>query len=476
MLLQPNYGIFGKRTWNLLPYNLGILNACIKDKYTVTITDANFDELSAEDFKNKLLQERPDVIGLTSFSTEYTKEVLYHAQLIKEVLPNCITILGGVLPSIWVEKIINDPNIDYFLMGEGEYRFPALLDALASGAPIPDTLCGIAYRGNPNVLRPPTYFIDDLDSIPFPDYGNLDFAKYANYLNKYSAQIIPRQFPFACVSTSRGCPYKCVFCAAALQSGKKVRMRSSQNVLAEIDLLVKQHGVREIIFLDDHFLHDLNRARDIMNGLIERAYDLTWKCCNLSIWSVKDDILELMKKSGSYQATFSIESGNEYVLKHLIKKPVNLAKSKEIIHQAKTLGFEIITNFIIGTPGETWDQIRESLHYAEQLDADVINIHIATPLPKTELMELCIREGLLKSEDDLSGYTVAAINTEEFSGLDLQILRAFEWDRINFTDPERGKKVGQIYGLTEAETKEWRISTRKNLGATVGWKERFGSA
>ena len=475
LLLQPNYAIFGKRTWKLMPYNLGILHACLRDRYQVTLIDANFEELSPADLQARLKKLQPDVVGITSFSTEYTAEVRDHARLIKEALPRTITILGGVLPSIWIEKIIDDPHVDYFLMGEGEYRFPTLLDAIAQGGPIPKDLCGVAYRGPAPVIQPPSYFIDDLDRVPFPDYGNLDFLGYANLINKYSAQIIPRQYPFACVSTSRGCPYQCIFCAAALQSGKKVRMRSSQNVLAEIDQLVAQYGVREIIFLDDHFLHDLDRARGIMRGILARGDGLTWKCCNLSIWSVKDDILELMKKSGSYQITFSIESGNAHVVRNLIKKPINLTRSREIIQQARDLDFEIITNFIIGTPGESWAQIRESLHYAETLAADVINIHIATPLPKTELMNICIREGLLKSEDDVSGYTVSAIQTDEFTGLDLQILRAYEWDRINFTDPARGKRVGRIYGLTEEETARWRIETRRSLGATVGWQERFGA-
>lgn len=474
MLLQPNYSIFGKRTWKLIPYNLGILSACLKDKYDVYIYDHNFDNTNISDFHSKLTDLNPDVVGITSFSTEYIEEIRYFSKEIKKVLPKSIVVLGGIVPTVWINKIIDNTNIDYFIMGEGEYRLPALLDALNSGINYPKNICGIAFRdsNNNNVIHYPTYYIDDLDCIPFPDYGNLNFFRYGNYSVKYSS-LIPRQFPFATTITSRGCPYKCIFCAASTVSGKKVRMRSSGNVIEEIDMLVTKYGVREIIFSDDHFLHNINRAREIINGIIKREYNITWKCANLAVWSLKEDILELMRQSGSYQITLSIESGNQYVVNKLIKKPVNLEKAKERINLAKSMGFEIIVNFIIGTPGETWDQIRESLKYAEDIDVDVINIHIATPLPKTELMEICLREGLLDSEDDYSGYTKSQIETKEFTGFELQILRAFEWDRINFKSQQKIMKVASIYGLSEVEVENWRKETRLNLGATSRWKERF---
>jgi radical SAM superfamily enzyme YgiQ (UPF0313 family) len=476
LLLQPNYAVLGKRIWKMPPYNLALLYACIKDSYDTVLEDANFDGASAEELKRKLLDIKPDAVGITSFSTEYIEEIRWHARLVKDVLPEAVVVLGGVLPSVWAEKIVEDPAIDYCILGEGEYRLPALLAALNKGEMPGPELCGVAYRDGQPVVRAPAYYIEDLDQVPFPDYGNLDFLKYGRYVHKYSAQMIPRQYPFACTITSRGCPYKCVFCSAALQSGKKVRMRSSANVLNEIDAMVKTYGIREVIFMDDHFLHNLNRARDIMQGLLERSWGLTWKCYNLSVWSLTEDILRMMKDSGSYQMTLSIESGNQDVLKRLIKKPVDLVQARTMIRLAQSMGFEIITNFIVGMPGETWAQIRETMQYAEDIDVDVVNFHIATPLPKTALMKTFLEKGLLKSEDELSGYTIPAFegrSDEEFSGQDLQILRAFEWDRINFKTREKQQKVAALYGLTMAELDHWRRETRKNLGATTRWKERF---
>ena len=150
-----------------------------------------------------------------------------------------------------------------------------------------------------------------------------------------------------------------------------------------------------------------------------------------------------------------------------------LDKVPHILDLAKSLNFEIAANFVFGFPGETWDQIRDTCRYAERLNVDIVNFHLATPLPKTELMEICLRGGYLKSEDsgELFGYTRGVIQTPDFNPMELQILRAFEWDRINFPNPERKSRVAKMEGISVEELEEWRVRTRRNLGTTIGWKE-----
>jgi radical SAM superfamily enzyme YgiQ (UPF0313 family) len=129
-----------------------------------------------------------------------------------------------------------------------------------------------------------------------------------------------------------------------------MRLRSAENVLSEIDTLYAS-GIKEIIFLDDHFLANRERATAIMQGLIARKYDLTWKCVNMTIFLLDKEILELMRDSGSYQLTLSIESGCQEVLDRIIKKPIKLNEVHGIIKAAKSSGFEVITNFVFGFPG-----------------------------------------------------------------------------------------------------------------------------
>ena len=470
MLMQPNYSILGKRSWSMAPYGLAILNSCIKSKYDVYMYDPNFEDITEEKIRKHIYDIKPDIIGITSFSSEYKKEIDYYSALIKEVLPDALVIVGGALPTVMIDKMIDNSNIDYFVMGEGEYRLLELLDALNDSNSQLHKIDGIAFKNkDATVINHPTYFIENLDNISFPDYGNLDFSAYGNYKLKYANGLIPRQYPFATTITSRGCPFKCTFCAAKTVSGTKVRMRSAENILSEIDMLCLNHSIKEVIFLDDHFLFSRKRAVDIMQGIIERDYGITWKCANVAVFSLTDQILDLMRKSGSYQLTLSIESGDQFVLKNLIKKPVDLKMAEEVVRQAKSMGFEVISNFVFGFPGETWEQIRRTIAYAESLDLDIVNFHIATPLPKTELMEICIKEGLLESEDDITGYTHGVIATSEFSKIELQILRSFEWDRINFKNQRDIENIARLEGITVDEVEDWRKRTRRGLGSTVNW-------
>ena len=180
-----------------------------------------------------------------------------------------------------------------------------------------------------------------------------------------------------------------------------------------------------------------------------------------------------MQKSGCYQLTLSPESGSQRVLKRIIKKPVMLDKVPHILGLARRLNFQIVVNFISGFPGETWDQIRQTYKYAESLNVDLVNFHIATPLPKTELMQIALRGGYLRSKGskDLYGYTKGVIETPDFTPMELQILRAFEWDRINFSNPVRKSVIAAMEGISLEELEEWRVRTRRNLGTTIGWKE-----
>ncbi len=365
---------------------------------------------------------------------------------------------------------MKDRNIDFCIIGEGEYRFPNLLNALNNGDL--SGIDGLALRNNGQIeIRPPIGYIENIDAVPFPEYGNIDISSYGRLPVKFYAQMIPRKYPWAMTIASRGCPFQCVFCAAESVTGRKVRCRSIQNVLKEIDTLYNDFGIREIIFLDDHFLASKKRAIAFMEGLIERHYDLTWKCVNVAAFALDKEILELMRKSGSYQITISPESGNQEVLKNIIKKPVNLNKVSEVVRIAKSLEFEVISNFVVGFPGETWDQIRDTFNYADTINADMVNFHLATPLPKTELMDISIAQGYIKPGDILSGYTKGIISTPEFTPTELQILRAFEWDRINFKNKASVDKIARMEGLTIEEVDKWRVNTRRNLGVTASWND-----
>jgi radical SAM superfamily enzyme YgiQ (UPF0313 family) len=477
LLIQPNYAWLNKRTWPFPPYTLCLLKATLKDNYEVEVFDPNLRNLSEDEVTECLSKIKPDLVGVTSVSTEYFDTTKLLISLIRKTLPDAMIIFGGVIPTVLIEESMQDRNVDYWLMGEGEESFPKFIEELENGTNDFSSISGLAYLDNGKACINEVKFIKHLDKLPFPDYTNIkadkdfkevDLKDYGHIRMKYAPGLLPRNHPFAVTITSRGCPYRCIFCAGRTVSGDRVRYRSAENVLAEIDVLYKK-GIKEVIFLDDHFLADKKRATEIMNGILKRNYGITWKCVNVTAWLLDKEILELMLKSGCNFLVVSIESGNMRVLKDIIKKPIKLNIIPPILKLAKSMGFDILANFVVGFPGETWQEIRETFLFAEKLDVDIANFHIATPLPKTELMEICMQKGLLPSDyikniSSYSGYGKGIISTDEFSPFELEVLRSFEWDRINFLNKQRKGAIARICGITMQELEDWRVNTRRNLG------------
>ena len=471
LLTQPNYAWLSKRTWQFPPYTLCLLKAIINDQAKTVVFDPNFKNLSERQVRAFLRKAKPDLVGVSSISTEYFKVTLHTTRLIRQCLPQAVIVLVGVIPTVMIQEAMKDKNVDYWIMGEGEESFPALIERIRSGSNDFSGISGLAYwQGSKPVINKMD-FITDLDTVPFHDYSNVIGATLHDYGHirfKYAPGLLARNYPAAVTITSRGCPYRCIFCAGATVSGKQVRFRSAENVLREIDSLYQQ-GIREIIFLDDHFLANRKRAIKIMHGILRDYKGLTWKCVNVTAWLLDEEILRLMYKSGCNHITVSIESGNQEVLTNIVKKPINLEKIPEKLDLAKSIGFDIIANFVLGFPGETWEQIRGTIRYAQKLNVDIVNFHIATPLPKTELMDICLKERLLPEDylnniSKYSGYGKGLITTKEFTPIELEVLRSFEWDRINFSSPERKKSIARMNGIDLKELEDWRINTRRNLG------------
>jgi radical SAM superfamily enzyme YgiQ (UPF0313 family) len=471
VLTQPNYAWLSKRTWQFPPYTLCLLKSIIKEQAEAIVFDPNFRNLSQTQMVEFLKNKKPDLIGVSSISTEYFNVTLHTLRLIRKSLPKAVIVLGGVIPTVMIEEVMKDKSADYWIMGEGERAFPMLIDKLRHGSKDLSDVSGLAYWRGAKPIINRMEFLSDLDQVPFPDYSAVFGAtlrEYGNIKFKYAPGLLARNYPSAVTITSRGCPYRCIFCAGRTVSGEKVRFRSAENVLSEIDSLYQQ-GIREVIFLDDHFLASRSRAIKIMKGILEKYKDFTWKCVNVTAWLLEEDILSLMHKSGCTHITVSIESGNQFVLNKIIKKPIRLDTIPEKLDRAKSIGFDVIANFVIGFPGETWEQIRDTFRYAEKLNVDIVNFHIATPLPKTELMDICLREKLvpadyLKNISHYSGYGKGLISTDEFTPFELEVLRSFEWDRINFSTPQRKAAIARMNGITIEELEDWRKNTRRNLG------------
>ena len=358
--------------------------------------------LSDQDIQEQILEFKPDIVGINcQFSRQYK---IYHQMfaLIKNIDPRILVIAGGAHATVCPEEVLSDDNCDYLLLGEAEESFHKLIMAFQQDSEITN-IDGLGWKDEGKLkINPKRRFIKDLDSLPFPAYHLMDLDKYFGLDASHGTRHRKRFNP---IITSRGCPAKCTFCSAHQVWGDKYRVRSVDNVLEEMRLLKDRYGIEEIMFEDDNVTADAKRAKLLFSRMIEEGFDFVWDTPNgVGVWSMDEEMIDLMKKSGCINLNFPVESGSQHVLKNIIKKPLKLEKVKRLTAYCKTIGLNYSMFFVMGMPGEKLADIWESFKFAAECGCFTPHISVATPYPGTELYENCLKNGYFSkpfSLDDL---------------------------------------------------------------------------
>lgn len=454
-------------TWNMVPHTLLLLAATIRDFCDVSIIDANYHRMTPDEYKQKIREGNYDFVAVSILVDSFSQSGHLALSLAKSVNPDIITAMGGVHATIYPELVIEDPAIDYACMGEGEELLGQLLRFLFLGGPMPRK--GLAYReGGEIVIQSRADHIVDLDSLPMPAFDLVDFNLYTNWWDRF-AITRPSLLPYVNLGGSRGCPGHCNFCQVGTISGHTLRLRSAQKVLDELSFYKERYNIRSFVSIDDNLLHYQDHAMELFQGIIDRGLVMPWKAINVAVFKLNRELLELMRKSGCEMIGLAIESGSPRVLKEIIHKPIQLDHTKEMVAIAHSLGIYISSNFIIGLPGETWDEIRQTMRYAEAVDVDYIRISLAVPLRHTELWEQCLKNNAFPPGFEPTNIKLGTgqICSPEFDPRELTILRAYEWDRINFSSPEKIKKTADMLQISVDELNVVRRETRDNLLAML---------
>lgn len=415
LLIQPPFTIFKTETKKCHPpIGLAYLAAALNGRHEVAVLDALAegyeneidvtDELvryglSFEDIKAAILAEAPDVVGVSVPFSAQVDNVRTICRMVKETDKKVITILGGAHPSSEPGSLLEDGNVDFVVIGEGEDTLSELLTRIDKSSDFAD-LEGIGFKKDCAIkVNPKKHYREDLDSLPFPDWDSLPIEKYFKINNPHGSPA--RRVPFFPMVTSRGCPFECIFCSIHNLWGRNYRKRSAANVLAEIGHLVKRFGVKELLFEDDNLTLDRARAMAIFCGMIDKGCGLSWNVPNgVAVQTLDDEVLTKMRDSGCYAISIGVESGDERVLKDIIRKPINLSAIEPVVRKARSLGMETSAFFVVGLPGEGKKELKKTFRFAESLGADSVNFFFATPLPGTRLLEVCRASGLVKDGED----------------------------------------------------------------------------
>ncbi len=446
--------------WLIHPTQICLLAAQIEDKYDVKIVDCIINDYSEKEFEEIIKREQPDVVGLSNFTHEYSKAGHVATEIIKKVNPSIITIMGGVYVISSPQLAMQDKNLDFAIRGEAEILITEFLAYLFEQGPLPQK--GLVYRKEGEImLSPRNDFITDLTSLKYPAYHLVDFLKYAT---RYSREATgrPRELPFARLSMTRGCPIGCTFCQVESISGGPTRYRSAEHFVGEIELLKNKYSIKCFSFDDDNLFMNKNKAKEMLKLLIQKNVNIKWQMEATAIFCMDDECIDLARQSGCQYLNFAVESGSSRVLKEIIKKPINLERTKEIAKKLRAVGIDTVANFILGSPGETWDEIRQTVKYAEELEVDYVKFFICTPLANTKMFQLAVDMGYLTKDFDFAkhDWSGGTFDTPHWRGRDLAVLRAYEWDRVNFSTRERKEKIMKMMDITEERLDEIRWATR----------------
>jgi anaerobic magnesium-protoporphyrin IX monomethyl ester cyclase len=329
--------------------------------------------------------QKYDLVGISTDTTRH-RQALKIASQSKET--GCTVVMGGPHPSYVDEEILSTRKVDFVVRGEGEVTFAELVTALEKKDRQFDSIQGISFLSNGTLVRtPPRPFIENLDNLPFPARHliNLDDFRRTNFGGR----------PVTSLITSRGCPYRCVFCSSSHFWGSKVRMRSTESILKEIEDLYYQHHFRAMTFLDDTFNISPKRVIEICQGILEKKLDLWWwNLSRLDLFSGNEGMVKEMVRAGMKGVFIGVESPNPETLKDL-EKGIGVEEILETIEMLKRNGVQIHASYIIGGLHETAHSIHETIRFAKRLDTNVAQFSILTPLPGTALYEQ-VKDRILK--------------------------------------------------------------------------------
>lgn len=399
----------------MVPLGLMYLSAALKRALGSRVEVELFDcttfpeqEVPDEALRAWLARFRPGLVGIRGFSSQ-ADEFPIVARIAKEVDPTTLVVAGGPHASTNSPSLYAHTDIDYVAPYEGEEVLVEIVRNLLEGRAI-DGVLGLGRHGagGAPVLAQPRPSIQDLDALPFPDYSILDLERYQGRTTMTA--FLPRA-RFTSIFTSRGCYYRCSYCHTNF--GKKMRYRSPENVLAEMEQLMEAQGVREFHVLDDIFNADKERAIAIFDGIVKRGWKVHLAFPNgLRADRMDEEFVAAARAAGAYYWALAVETASPRLQKQVYKFN-KLDKVFETIALSDRYGVFTCTFNMLGFPSETEEEMRATIDFSLQSAAHITHFFVVTPYEGTTLHQELEKWGIKPGElgEELLGY-------QNFSGSD----------------------------------------------------------
>ncbi len=382
------------------PLGLGYLAAHLRDIARVRIVDAVMGPANLGDFATLVAREQPDIIGFSvvTFAAAASRAWMLAARarapraliVLAEALgidSRALIVAGGPHPSAMPRDYLTQcgADLDLILAGESEFSFRKLVELVAAGELRPNQPDAARYIDGAHALKGDELIAShesqaqNIDDYGMPAWELIDPRNYPHSPHGAFA----RAFPVAPIVTSRGCPYACGFCTVPYLVGRKMRYRSPELIVEELQLLRDRSGLREFQIVDDNFTIRRDHTIKVCEAIIKNNLVMPWSTPNgVRVDALDDEVLDAMQAAGCYSISLGIESGSEAVLKRMVKH-LDLNIVPGTIERIRRRGMEANGFFILGYPGETPEEAELTLRYARSLPLTRANFSVFTPLPGT---------------------------------------------------------------------------------------------
>ena len=413
----------------LFPLGLAYISSVLKKAgHDVDCLNLNHCDGSVEELMNRSLSKKQyDYVLTGGLSTSY-KQIKLVSDAVHTLGQGVGLILGGGLISSEPELMFNTLQPDYIVIGEGEKTTCELLECLGNEGDI-ENIAGIGCRNNQGefICTKPQTPIDDLDSIPYPDFEGFEFDKYLARMRPndqyfYDLFDYPRVYPIVC---SRSCPFLCTFCFHPV--GNKYRQRSVNSIIDELSSVVKRYRINTIAIYDELFSNNRDWLYEFCHRFKQIAAELSWECrwsCQMRVDKLDDEMLKTMKDAGCYMVSYGFESYSQTVLDSM-KKHVTPEQINKAVQLTLKSNISIQGNFIFGDKVETIHTASETLNYWKNNNLAGIMLIFINPYPGTALYKHCLEKGVIKDKlDFIENHISDVINmTDEITDSEFEKLK-----------------------------------------------------
>ncbi len=382
------------------PLGLAYLGAAIQEEGgEVKVVDMETEGVNLHSLLPLIDEYRPDLIGITATTPVYTNTKDLAGE-IKKAHPETPLVLGGVHSTVVGKEALEEcEHFDFQVVGEGEETIKEIMAALEAGRSL-EGIQGVIYRDNGRIVENPRRPIElEADFLPVPDRNLLPTDKYVHSLPGKGF------IRYATLFTSRGCPFKCIFCSQHTMHGRRMRWHSLDRVMVELDQIVNGLKVEHIIIMDETLTLDRARTLELCRRIREAGLKFTWEGWTRAE-TIDEELLTEMKSVGLIRLSFGIESGDPEILK-IIKKGITLEGVRRAYRIADKVGLETRGSAILGHPFETKETAWRTIRFCRSIkECQQIYLNVATPYPGTELYDYAVngRGGMTLLTRDYSQY------------------------------------------------------------------------